>query len=870
MTALAPDRPAGHDLRLLPVAAAAWAVAAVTLSVPASAPALLAACLLVALAGAVVARARPRGSSRGHLARGHGLARRPGLAAGLATAAVAAALAGATACAVSAVRLRAVHGGPLLAAALAHSQVALDVVVTGDPHRGESAGVAGAVHSFLVVQASARRLDDGGRRWRMSSPVLLITADTPAWATVLPSQRVHLTGRAAPPRGRDLLAAVVTVRGPPLRSGRPSLVQRVAGHVRRSLAEAATAAGQPVAGLLPGLVDGDTSALDPRLAADFRVAGMTHLVAVSGANTAIAFGAVLALVRRSFGSVRASAVVAALALLGFVVVARPSPSVLRAGGMAALTLAAIAAGRPASAVPALLGTVLVLVLVDPGLALQPGLALSVLATAGLLLGAPPLAARLRRRLPGWLADVVAMAVAAQLACAPLIVALWGQLSVVAVAANMLAEPVVPLTTVLGGLTALVAPLSMPVARALARLAGVPANWLVWVSHHAAAMPMASLALPTGPVPAALVAVALAALTAALLHRRTSPYVVSAAVGSLVAGCVVATAAPGWPPPGWVLTACDVGQGDALAVRVGPRQALLVDAGPLPAAVDRCLHGLRVASVPLVVLSHLHADHVEGLPGVLDGRAVGAVATGPLAEPAAEERRVRSWAAGARVPVRPLPVGARFVVGAATVQVIGPARVLHGTDSDPNNDSLVLRVSDAGVTLLLTGDVEAPAQQALLASGADLRADVLKVPHHGSADQDPGLVAAVHPRLAVVSVGLHNTYGHPAPATLARLAAAGVPTYRTDRDGDVAVVARGAGRIEVVRRGAGRSGARALPGSLGGAAVPSQVRALTASRWSAPLMPVVRDDDPPPPAVRPGSAPTARAPPGAQLVESDCG
>jgi competence protein ComEC len=288
---------------------------------------------------------------------------------------------------------------------------------------------------------------------------------------------------------------------------------------------------------------------------------------------------------------------------------------------------------------------------------------------------------------------------------------------------------------------------------------------------------------------------------------------------------------------------------------------VVDAGPLPAAVDGCLRRLRVTTVPLVVLSHFHADHVEGLPGVLSGRPVGGVAVGPLAEPPVEAGRVRAWSAAARVPLRSLQPGAAFPVGSAAVQVIAPVHVLHGTDSDPNNDSLVLRVRAGGLTLLLTGDVETPAQQALVAAGLPLRADVLKVPHHGSADQDPAFLAAVHPRVAVVSVGAHNTYGHPAPATLARLAGAGVPTYRTDRDGDVAVVGHGgAAGLHVVRR-SGRHLFGAVTGAFpafatAATAMPTAGEAASPAAWAGGLprpLPSAQS-------ARPGMVRTAGRPP----------
>jgi competence protein ComEC len=292
------------------------------------------------------------------------------------------------------------------------------------------------------------------------------------------------------------------------------------------------------------------------------------------------------------------------------------------------------------------------------------------------------------------------------------------------------------------------------------------------------------------------AVLLAALVLVLLVLGRSPRfrAVLAAVLLGLALVLVPTriAPPGWPPAGWTVVACDVGQGDAVVLATGrPGWVVLVDAGPDDGLVDACLDRLGVQGLAMVVLSHLHADHVGGLAGALRDRPVGAVAVGPVREPrwALTEVARRAGAAGA--PLVALSAGRRLRWPALTLDVLGPRRPATWVDPDDgtavNDGSLVLRAVTPAGTALLTGDVELAAQADLIGSGVNLRADVLKMPHHGSRYTSVGFLNAVGPRAVLVSVGAGNRYRHPDPGLLGGLERAGVAVHRTDIGGDVAVV-----------------------------------------------------------------------------------
>jgi competence protein ComEC len=482
--------------------------------------------------------------------------------------------------------------------------------------------------------------------------------------------------------------------------------------------------------------------------------------------------------------------------------------------MAAIALGSLATGRPRAALPALSAAVLVLLLWDPSLAGSPSFAMSVFATLALLTIAPRWAKALRRRrVPSGIAEAVAVAAAAHLVTAPVVAAIAGRVSLVAVPANVLAEPVVVVVTVLGFAAAVVAPVWLGAGEALAWLAGWPCRWLVIVADRFGGLHGATLPWPGGMAGGLLLLATLLLVGAASLRLGVRRVVGAAAATSLLIFIPVRAVTSRWPPAGWVFAACDVGQGDALLLPAGPGTAVEVDAGPDPVLIDRCLRDFGIERVALLVLTHFHLDHVAGLPGVVRGRTVDRVVAGPLAEPQTGVSIVRRVAAARHLTVTGLSDGSSLQVGDVHLDVLGPPEPFHGTRSDPNNSSLVLRAQVHGVRILLPGDAEIEAQDELLGSHADVQADVLKVPHHGSAYSDPKFLAAVHASIAVVSVGLHNDYGHPSPVLLNDMARLGVPLFRTDHDGDVAVCGA-PGHLVAVTHGVAASsvglGARAPP------------------------------------------------------------
>ncbi|EHR60399.1 ComEC/Rec2 family competence protein [Saccharomonospora cyanea] len=732
-------------------------------------------------------------------------------------------------------RLHTAEHDPLREQARRGEEVTLTVVVAQRPRPVHTSGYGsrpGGSRSVLVpvdVVSTVSGGEDVGSEGRV---LLLGTAES--WDGVLAGQRVTVRAELAPARPHEMTVAVGYVRGPPDLEEEPPWWQRATEALREEFRLVSGVLGEEPAGLLPGLVVGDTSALSSRVEQEFLEAGMSHLTAVSGSNVAIVCGAVLLLARVLRCGPRTSAALAAVALAGFVALVGYEPSVLRAGVMGAVGLLALVLGRRGSALPALAAAVCVLGLHDPEMAVSMGFVLSVVATAGLVLLAPRWSRALSRRgLPRGTAEALVVPTVAFLVTAPVIAGMAGEVSLVSVVANLLAAPVVAPVTVLGVVAAVLAPWWPGAAEIVVHIVGPGVQWLILVARHAAAIPGAVLHWPSGWWGAVLAALVVAVVVCGMRYRRTRSLFALLAVVVLVLAVPTRVLAPGWPPDDWVLVACDVGQGDGLVLATGERgRAVVVDTGPDPLLLDRCLERLDVERVPLVVLTHLHADHVGGLASVFDGRAVGAVAVGPGRSPGWAWDDVLGAATARGVPVVELGAGDRLTwpelrldVLAPTAPVTAPAEDADGTTV--NNSSVVLRATTPAGRILLTGDVELSAQADLLA-GEDLRAEILKVPHHGSRYTLPGFLTAVSPRIAVTSVGADNSYGHPSPVTLKVLAGVGSLVTRTDTGGDTAVVVD-EGEPAVVTRGAAP---RRRPGRTGG--LSRRVRSArpppTAARW----------------------------------------
>jgi competence protein ComEC len=587
------------------------------------------------------------------------------------------------------------------------------------------------------------------------------------------------------------------------------------------------------AALARGFVLGEDDELDPTTKEDFVRAGLSHLTAVSGENVTLL--ALLAMpVLAAFGIALRERLVWAIALIAvYVPLAGSGPSIQRAGVMGAAGLVATLGGRRMSRLYALGLALVVTVAIDPAVAGDVGWQLSFAAVLGILLLAAPIRDRLLARRgrsrghhgtappPGavgpWrraLAEGIAVTVAATIATAPLIALVFEEISLTSLVANVLALPAVAPAMWLGMVSAALAqvpgiplsPLNGLDALLLAYIAQIAAwcgrpSWAVLHVHLGLVAMFATYAATAAAIVLGVALSRARRLTAArttgafapgpecdprvrthLRWRRALAPPLLLAVGVAAAAVLLrpqGSDAPPGPSPGLRIEILDIGQGDAILLRPRSAPAVLVDGGPPGDELVAKLRDEGVSRLGAAVVTHDQSDHAAGIAEALGRVPIARLVYGRLDRGFLDAAR----AAGAR-PER-VAAGTTLRSGSLRLEVIWPPPTLLAEDppdTDPNALALVIHARWHQFTMLLTADAEAGSTP--LDPGP---IDVLKVAHHGSDDAGLGpLLDRIRPRLAVISVGADNPYGHPTPGTLATLAAHHVPTLRTDLDGTVEI------------------------------------------------------------------------------------
>lgn len=599
-----------------------------------------------------------------------------------------------------------------------------------------------------------------------------------------PGSSVTLTGNLDQSyRYGNFAAGVSSVSGIEVMSS-PGFVDSLAQSMRGGLTQALFGVDERGGSLVAGLAIGDESALPGELRDQMRLSGLAHLTAVSGGNVAIVLAMVI-LVSMLAGVKLVGRVVLSLGALGFyVILVQPQPSVVRAATMGAIVVIAfLVGGRTAG--PSILSTaVIILLIFDPSLGISWGFALSVCATAGIVVLTPILMEYAQRtpylmRTPPVILVAALLTISAQIATLPLLIAMGTPIGLGSVPANILAMPMVVFITVGGLLSSMMSLVSPELAHGLALVSSWPAMWIAGLAAYFSSWPaLSGLAV--------IVALILVTGIVMLAWYFSQPLIaLGGGVVLLLFLMVHGThLAPwnNWPGDSWSIVMCDVGQGDGLVVRDRSGNVLVFDVGGEDTVIDNCLKDLGVTEISAIVLTHFHRDHIGGIAGALRGRNVQRIIATGYHEPA-EQFEYVSREIPAGITQSEVIAGQVYTLGEIAVEVLWPARFIQ-QGSMPNNASVVVLVTIQGHRILLTGDIEREAQAEIMRQVTQVDVDVVKVPHHGSANFDEGFATWVNAEIALISVGQDNDYGHPAPEAL--LAWGGSEIYRSDQDGAVSL------------------------------------------------------------------------------------
>jgi competence protein ComEC len=671
--------------------------------------------------------------------------------------------------------------------------------------RGVAAVDGWEARDRLIIVLDTETIGSGGEERSLVGRVRISVGGEAARPQIIEGDRVAVWTTLRPPRGfgdpsaddvagrafRSGIHATGYSKSPRVleisRSTRPQgllgWIPRLRDAARRAIRSAVPKG--PEQDVVRAMVLGDKTGLDDETAEAFRIAGTYHVLALSG--TQVALVALLLAVPLAWLRVPLAwrALIVSSVVGAYAVFVGGDTPVVRAAVMAAVffcgravdldgdvaNLLGLAGGLLLSFRPSAIG--------DPGFQLSFGATLGLVLLSGPLLQGVP-------RLP-FRADVaLATSVAAQLALAPLLLRLFHRLAPAALLLNLAAVPLSSAVLVAGLATIVVAPLGETVVARAGDIAWIASHALIASGKVVEGVPWLDRRFPT-PLPTAVVGYLLAlALLATGRHRRLASAATAAGLAALLFGRPVREM-----DGRLALEVVDVGQGDCLVVHSPLGHVWLVDAGgsferPFDfgeTVVGPHLWDLGVTKIDRLLLTHAHPDHVGGAPFLVRNFRVGDVWEGPA--PAQDpvytslNQQLQSLGASRRSVV----LGVAGVWDGVSFEVLNPPAPGIPPLRTRNDDSLVVRLRWGDVQFLLTGDIEGTAERHLQA----VPASVLKVPHHGSRTSSTvGLLRSVSPRVAIVSVGYHSTFGHPHPEVVERYLRAGIQLFRTDRDGTVAV------------------------------------------------------------------------------------
>lgn len=549
------------------------------------------------------------------------------------------------------------------------------------------------------------------------------------------------------------------------------------------------------AGLMAGIMIGDTTNIPSGVKEDFKKTGLAHILAVSGMNVSMLASAVIFVAGLLPVGTLLRFVLTIVSLCAYMTITGPGPSILRAGIMFAAAMVASVLSRKADLLSVLSLAVLVTLVYDPGFLFNVGWQLSFSATLFIVLLSPPLKETFSA-FPGKVREPLVVTIGAQIGVMPVMVCYFHQLSLITVIANLLVTGAIFPLMIIGVLMSVAGRTVPSAAHILSFFAHALLAFIIRTAATLADLPFASVYV--GSPPALTVAFYYLSMIALCIYfkkkKKSISFVALALVGLLLlAAFMGCQAVRETPPAGLRIVFVDVGQGDAALIQTEDGGNVLIDGGPEPDSVTETLDRYGVKKLDLVIISHAHADHITGLKNVLESRQVDMVLDSGVPHTSRTYIDLLKAIENRHIKYELARTGTTIDVGRSLkIRILWPTDANYNEGEDLlNNKSVVARVSYEDMSILFAGDIQTDAQSSLLKTGANVSAQIYKFPHHGSRNAaDIRFIEAVHPEVSIISVGADNKFGHPARSSINKLLSVGSKVYRTDENGSIIITSDG--------------------------------------------------------------------------------
>ena len=548
------------------------------------------------------------------------------------------------------------------------------------------------------------------------------------------------------------------------------------------------------AGLLKGIVIGERGSLSEDTKNDFNISGLTHLLCVSGANIAYIAGACLVVLKILKIKPPYSNFITIIVLIIFTYITGSSPAVMRASIMGIMLLLAEVFVRKSDVLTSISAASLFILIYNPFTFYDIGFQLSFAGTIGIVLFYKNLV-NYFNFLPKLINEVFSVSLAAQLTVNPLIALYFNKVSLIAIVSNLLVVPITGGVTILGFIMSILGQFILFPAQIVGGLSYFFLSFMLWVSNICANIPFATIQVVTPSIFVIILYYSILYILLKYVPEKKPPAYFYKGLLSLLIIIVISSLIIFSLPRPLQIYFLDIGQGDSAFIKTPSGSTCLIDGGgKFPGTLSNFDPGNTIipflldngiTSIDLAILSHAHGDHIQGLIKVVEKLYVKKLIIGPQFESNSDLTKLLELCKSKKINVIQVKKGSSIQLNEVYFDVLHPSDSNHYIEnSSLNNNSLVLKLKYKNFSILFSGDIENQAEQELLSANIDIKADILKIAHHGSpGSTSDAFLKSVSPSLCIISVGKNN-FGHPSKLIINRIISIGSKLYRTDQNGGI--------------------------------------------------------------------------------------